>query len=157
MSGSSPPKKRARSEEAGDGTNPGNSRVEEVYVAIHCYVTCYSEIKVETLGVYESLEKAERKIVKHKIDTIISSGNADELEQKYIKFPADSDSDSEAEPWGERFDEEAIERDLDELVKKYFGPGDRYGGNHTWVIQKKKIVYAGSDFVAGFVKSAHKT
>jgi hypothetical protein len=155
MSGSSPPKKRARSEEVGDGAKLGNSHVEEVYVAIHCHVTCYDELEVETLGVYESLEKAERKIVKDKIDTIIMSGDAKELEKNYMKEFSD-DSDSEAPPWGERFDEEAIEGDLDELVKKYFGPGDTYG-NHTWEIQKKKIVYADSDFVAGFVKSAHKT
>lgn len=154
MSGSFPPKKRARIKEVGDGTKTEDSRVEEVFVAIYCHLDSYDELEVEILGVYESLEKAKRKIVKSKIDAIIMSGDADELEREYMKEFSD-DSDSEAPPWGERFDEEAIEGDLDELVKKYFGPGDTYG-NRTWEIQKKKIVYADNDFVAGFVKSAHK-
>jgi hypothetical protein len=156
MSGSSPPKKRARSEEVGDGANLRDFRVKEVYVAVHCENDSHNENRIEVLGAYESIEEAERKIVEDKISEIIISGDVDELEQKYIKEFSD-DSDSPAEPWGERFDEEAIERDLDELVKKYFRPGVLYGANHTWVIQKKKIVYADSDFVAGFVKSAHKT
>lgn len=153
MSGSSPPKKRARSE---DGTTVKDFCLKEVHVAIHCHVDSYDELEVEILGVYESLEKAERKIVKDKISTIIESGDADELEKKYTKEFSD-DIDSRVPRWGELFDNEALERDLDELVKKYFGPGDMMHGNHTWAIQKKKIVYADSDFVAGFVKSALKT
>jgi hypothetical protein len=158
MSGSSPPKKRVRTEEVQDGTNLRDFRVKEVYVAVHCENDSYNENHIKVLGVYESIEEAEREIVGDKISEIIISGDVDELEQKYMKeFSDDSDSYSEAKPWSERFDEEAIERDLDELVKKYFKPGVLDVTNHTWVIQKKKIVYADSDFVAGFVKSAHKT
>jgi hypothetical protein len=158
MSGSSPPKKRARSEEVQDGTVVNDLRVEKVYVyvATHCHVNCYDEIRVDTLGVFESLEKAERRIVEDKIDTVMYGGDDDELEQKYSKeFTDDSDSES-SRSWPDCLDQEAIARDLDELVEKFFGPGDKHG-NHTWAIRKKKIVYADSDFVAGFVKSAHKT
>jgi hypothetical protein len=151
MSGSSPPKKRARSEEVEDGTDVKDFRVEEVYVAVHCE----NDNRIEVLGVYESLEKAERKIVKDKISAIMINVYADELGQKYMK-EFSGDGDSKAKPWGERFDQEAIARDLDELVKRYFGPENTYG-NHMWAIQKTKVVYADSDFVAGFVKFAHKT
>jgi len=161
MSGSSPPKKRARSEEVGDGTNVKDFRLKEVYVAVHFQDDGFSENPIVILGAFESLFEAEREIVEDKLYTIIDTVDFVDFQEKYaneVPFPSriDSDSDSEAPPWYESFDREALERDLDEIVEKYFGQRDKYPGHHTWGIHRTKVVYADSVFVAGFVKSAHK-
>jgi hypothetical protein len=163
MSGSSPPKKRARSEEVEDGKNVKDFRMEEVYVAVHFEADSYTENPIAILGAFESLFEAERKIVEDKLYTIIDSVDSFEFQEKYAnEFPfpnnsdSDSDSDSRVSPWLELFDREALERDLDELIKRYLVPGDKIFGTHTWEIQRTKVVYADSVFVAGFVKSAHK-
>ena len=163
MSGSSPPKKRARSEEVGDGADVKDSRVEEVYVAVHFETDSYTQYPIAILGAFESLFEAKSKIVENKIVTILHSVDrvdTPEFFEKYANEPPfeySSDSDSEGPPWHERFDREALERDLDDLVERYLGPGNKIFGTHTWEIQRTKVVYADSDFVAGFVKSAHKT
>jgi hypothetical protein len=151
-SSSPPPRKRARTEEVQVGPS-----VNEVYVTIHCVAFETGELESKTLGVYESPEAADRRIIEHKISTIIDDSYLyEDLCWKYgIPFKGDSDGDSDSD--GEdKFDEEAIERDLDELVKLYYET-IKGGSKHRWFVQKTNIIYADSDFVAGFVKSSKKT
>jgi hypothetical protein len=161
MSGSSPPKKRARSEEVGDGADVKDSRVEEVYVAVHFQNNDFTDDPIVILGAFESLFEAERKIVDDKIITLTNDIDYLDFQEEYaIEFPfpgrSDSDSDGEGLSWDQIFDREALERDVDKLVEKYFGERNGFPGHHTWGIHRTKVVYADSGVVAGFVKSAHK-